>query len=717
MPMRIPEADNPYRVDIERTNTSVDSVGLVAAPEAKNATVNAVQGLTKSSFDVLEKAQKFKKLQDETQSLDLINQLKTEGEKLKNDSETGFKRLKGKDALSMPDGSSIHDTYNGRLQTIVRTLADKAGNPEVRATFNKFAQDYGYNFQNELNAHTIKQAQEYATSVQNNAIQLAYTDAVNGSTDDFINNLSVIKGIVDQNAKIKGVEPDYNKVLSQVYGSRTERLIDDGNLKEASALIKSGSDQGYIDAAHARHYNKVIKAERERQAKVAQVKNLTKAYLAKFTPEVVWKGAFKQITGTDINSEAYEKALDLAGGDPMEAMSIAMIGAEKYEQALAEYERTGKQPDFGDALPKAKKAQKMFASGLGSISGDINQTAAFIMGKDPNIDLETAYKVASNVARQQKHTVGVTQAERNNQLTILLEGIQKGTPLDDLPLASLNKIPARLKATYRRIESLNNSNSRMTDPAYYNEIRDPEKLKQMSPEAIIQIMPHLSEEDGQLLIRNAQLAQSGQLSDLSINSKKINQFLDYAGVGTETTDAKRRRGLLYQAIEDSLKDKQYQLGRKLTDEEIYLEGKRVLNAPYRVTDSGFIWDSEKDTSMGDVISGDGKFSPNKELLSMLDTGLDFLGVGEKNDDNRSIFYVKVLTNPRQYPQAIHEMSEAFKQSFPDGYKAFVDRFKERYNRAPSEEEVVTTILAGKTKPKPKPQGQLKPQNVNTYGDF
>lgn len=697
MPMRIPEADNPYRVDIERTNTSVDSVGLVAAPEAKNATVNAVQGLTKSSFDVLEKAQKFKKLQDETQSLDLINQLKTEGEKLKNDSETGFKRLKGKDALSMPDGSSIHDTYNGRLQNLVRTLADKAGNPEVRAKFNKFAQDYGYNFQNELNAHTIKQAQEYATSVQNNALKLAYDDAMSGTLDEYDANASVIKGIIDQNAKIKGVEPDYSKVMGTLHADKAALLIDSGNLKIAKSFIEQRKSE--MEVRDYLRLKRSITDAQKRLAAAARVNNSIKKYVASMTPYNIARSIYKETTKSDLSEDQYNQSLDLAGGNPVEALQIALIGPDKYKAAVDEWAETGKVPDVLKGVNSNTKALSTMAQRMGALNGkSLEQMVGVVMDDNPDMTLQDAYATARGVIKKSKQNYGVASENRNHQAGMLLGEMLKGTSIDELPDSQLNALPYSVRVAVKQYQNRAASNSLATDHEAMWELRhNPERLKNLTQLELVNMAKDFSPNDFQWIVQRSNDLKTGRVTDIKANERenRVKNALALQGFKNPTDrEGRAINSFLTSNLNDAVAEEELNRGKPMTQEETTQFIGKELSTTYtsKTKFLGFIpWDSETDAvdvAKGKSINIDGT---TKDILTK---GLQSIGVLDPNDASLTDLILQVKLVPGKPIHGASAMVQALKDEDVKAYDAIKNAYVKRNGRAPTDDQIIRLYLEG-----------------------
>lgn len=97
---------------------------------------------------------------------DALNQARQQMLKLTYDPQTGYKNLKGDNALTRPDGQSLSEEYGTQLKTGVSDISGKLGNDAQRRLFGMQSNDLMTQFQGNLEQHTAQEYKSYALSTQ-----------------------------------------------------------------------------------------------------------------------------------------------------------------------------------------------------------------------------------------------------------------------------------------------------------------------------------------------------------------------------------------------------------------------------------------------------------------------------------------------------------------------------------------------------------------------
>lgn len=196
-------------------------------------------------------------LASQTRVEDGINQLRQSALDKTYDPATGYKALKGAQALDRPGGVALPDEYGAALQKDAGNISDTLGTPEQKRMFNLRAADVVTSFKGDVDAHMLSEFQNYHVSVADGAAKLSTQEAeLNwnnpGKIDQSLNGIEDpetgqrfggLKQAIYQKAKTTGMsaneaEAAMNNAESAVHAKVIESAIANNNPTYASAYFQ-----------------------------------------------------------------------------------------------------------------------------------------------------------------------------------------------------------------------------------------------------------------------------------------------------------------------------------------------------------------------------------------------------------------------------------------------------------------------------------------------
>ena len=250
MPMVVPNGD-PFAV--QQTVGPTQEFGLVNMPKTQFSRMNAALSLEESAQHLNQLAQKWQGEQDQTRAKDLMNQIQEKTNDLANNPQSGFKTLKGINALERPEGKSLSDEVGKSYDDYVNSLLQNGVNKNVQKIVKQFSDANRNQLMNSVNTHLIAQSNEYRKSVNQKSIEMASSMALQDDPRQAEEGVAILRALIDQDAKEKGIEPDYTKKLGDVQFLRIQQAVDAGRLSDASSLLQANrSDMSATDQVRAK---------------------------------------------------------------------------------------------------------------------------------------------------------------------------------------------------------------------------------------------------------------------------------------------------------------------------------------------------------------------------------------------------------------------------------------------------------------------------------
>lgn len=147
---------------------------------------------------------------------DALNKARQQMLNLTYDPDTGYKTLKGDQALTRPDGQPLAQEYGDKLQSSISDIGGTLGNDYQRRAFSMQANDLMTQFQSGVEQHTLQEYKDYALSTQSGTIKLGVDQAkLHWNDPDQINNaLDSVKAAVVRTGTLAGASA--NETMAQL---------------------------------------------------------------------------------------------------------------------------------------------------------------------------------------------------------------------------------------------------------------------------------------------------------------------------------------------------------------------------------------------------------------------------------------------------------------------------------------------------------------------
>lgn len=223
MALKVP--GNPFDVSVQVGSTQ--GVGMYEAPETPYSQKNALAGLEQKTGEFGKQLEAWQAEIDETRVKDWANQLEKTRMDLRDNPETGYKTLKGDNALDPEDGVSLLDKYGGKLDASYQELRKKASNPRQKAALDNFYRDLKFRNDTEMQTYLVGEFESKRAAVEQDTLRLASTKAVSSDEREAAEGEYAMRNALDAMEKRMGVPIDRQKYLSPIHTARLNKLIDD----------------------------------------------------------------------------------------------------------------------------------------------------------------------------------------------------------------------------------------------------------------------------------------------------------------------------------------------------------------------------------------------------------------------------------------------------------------------------------------------------------
>lgn len=698
MPMRIPDAGNPYSVDIDISNPTRTDVGLTEEPRVQNSVMNAFTGAVQGVGSLVEATQKWKAHVDNTQSMDLINELNDKVKDIRNNPETGYLTLEGKNAIVRPSGKSLNDEVRETFNLYREEILAKAGNPDVRARVQQFANDAYTSLDNDVKAHIIKQNNIYSESVQqkniSNAVQLALT----GKPEESAAAFQLVRDYTIEKANKLGLEPDLIKTMSPLHKQYVWDALDEGNLREAERRLKLAVDKGEMSGPDIHSLKKAIKREKDAIAKKYAQENAIKQFTVQNTPEATLRSVLEPELKRKISDEEIQEATDLAGGNSVVAGRILAVGIDNYKKAVDEAERSGKPIDLKEKNEILKKVDGVLGYKLVAVSGgNIEGLTQMFLEKYPGMDYFTARSAAIKASNQNKAIQAAKMNDAAEGVKIAMDYIKEGKPINDLPASVKNKLPYEYYRSLQTYQERKDAGSLATNwNEYWDLMTNKDLLKSYSDMEWSTKAKDFDEKTYKELTERRQGIANGQVIDVNKSNTKamVQTALEAQGIlGVKGTEQKQVAGFVLNTVVEEISQNQALLngGHPFTQEEVNRRVADMLKTKLTIP-KFFFWTGY--STAGDAASGK-PVEMTDELEEVFNEGLLVQGIGATNPAQRTNLWLEIKLRPNQ--QMKPNVASAMRAKIFDLNPKFVADYSADYRQLkgqePTSEDIVRAYIA------------------------
>lgn len=698
MPMRIPDAGNPYSVNVDISKPMTDNVGLTEEPRVQNSMLGAVDGLAKSTMAVAEAGQRWKSIIDNTQTMDLINQLNDRIKDLRDNPETGYLKLEGKNAIVRPSGKSLSDEMRESFNLHRDEILGMAGNADVRLRLQRYADDAYKSFDNDVKAHVVKQNTIYSESVQqkniSNAVQLALT----GKPEESAAAFDLVRTYVVNNANLHGTEPNLIKTMSPLHKQYVWDALDEGNFREAERRMKLAVDKGEMSGPDIHSLKKAIKREKDAIAKKYAQENAIKQFTTQNTPEATLRSVLEPELKRKISDEEIQEATDLAGGNSVVAGRILAVGIDNYKKAVDEAERSGKPIDLKEKNEILKKVDGVLGYKLVAVSGgNIEGLTQMFLEKYPGMDYFTARSAAIKASNQNKAIQAAKMNDAAEGVKIAMDYIKEGKPINDLPASVKNKLPYEYYRSLQTYQERKDAGSLATNwNEYWDLMTNKDLLKSYSDMEWSTKAKDFDEKTYKELTERRQGIANGQVIDVNKSNTKamVQTALEAQGIlGVKGTEQKQVAGFVLNTVVEEISQNQALLngGHPFTQEEVNRRVADMLKTKLTIP-KFFFWTG--DSTAGDAASGK-PVEMTDELEEVFNEGLLVQGIGATNPAQRTNLWLEIKLRPNQ--QMKPNVASAMRAKIFDLNPKFVADYSADYRQLkgqePTSEDIVRAYIA------------------------
>lgn len=673
MPMVVPNGD-PFAV--QQAVGPTQEFGLIDMPKTQFSRLNAVKSLDESAQQFNKLAQKWQAEQDQTRAKDYMNQIQEFKNDLENNPESGFKTFKGLNALERPDGQSLSDEIGKKYDDFVATLLQRGANKNVQKIVKEFSDATRNQLMNSVNTHLIAQSSEYKKSVNQKSIEMASSMALSDDPKQAEEGVGILRALIDQEAKEKGIEPDYTKKLGDVQFLRIQQAVDDGRLVDASSLLNvNRNDMSAADQVRAKRLIQVATRQQRKQAAENLVSGL---YTQVFSNENQAKQAVRLTTGALPATADYEKALALADGDGEKAIQILGYGVDRWEQDIDNAEAFGEPVDEDAMLSNDRNASMALSRYTAdqTATPTLDQVANRIRELVPDMDEDSLYSTSRKVLSHEKSRRDTLQRERDEKSNIAYASLRSGNDFETLPMGALQGLK---RTTVRNLHDYFNrkkAGSLVTNSAmYWDLISNDDKLKNMSDEEFFSLAPEFSEKDFDDLWNFRLGLIQGKFKDTQGDSlrRDIKDAFARNGLSMPNDEGgKAAYGYALRNIYDRIRQDVAMSGKEPSSQEISEKVTQLLNSEYSV--KGRLWGTNERTLARGIEKG--SFGIDGTTEKILDAGLQAQGIVDPSKTNRTELLLGIAITPtKNIPGASAMVAEILKIN-----PGFVDGLSQAYAR-------------------------------------
>lgn len=659
MAMKIPSAGNPFAVDVR-----VNSPEGLMTPKAS--------GYASSQLTKMEKMQaQWQENVDNTHATDIINKLDKVADDVANNEQYGYKNQMGKNAIERESNKSLWDESSERFKQAYDQAVGGFINPNVRRKVDAYYRARSEKMRNDVNAHVIKQQQLYEASVNAETLETAQRLIMSDNPEDAASGVTVMKELTDGIANKSGLRPDYSKTLGEAVSLRVLQDLDNNDPKTARQWLDGAKD--YMSTAQYYKANHAIKQAEKRIARQAKGESVRAKYEQIYSEESMASQAYEHATGKKMPEGLFETCLDIADGDHVKALEIAVVGVDEWTE-----ENRRVTDDRGNDITEVRSPSNMALVGRAGrkyieLSKQANKSSVLdianrLMELDKDLDVEEASRQAKKILRRRADVIDARHAREDMASNSVYAELLSGKSVDDLPPSYAEGIPAKT------LQGLTKFSDRRQDKSLANNyaLRErfyeaPELLKNMTDS---QFLAHAGdftvETFNELAAFRAGLrSNSIQPVKKSVVREQVRQaFIAHdvkktAGSG----NAKALQGLVVKMLEDALvmKINGENKGEPMTDEQVSTFVGNFLANNFEPETWG--WNSTE--SVKKIAEGNAaEFGSTLEKI--LDAGLrEGAQILAPTNVNRTEQMLRLLYFPEMSVSGAKAMVEEIKTWYPD----------------------------------------------------
>lgn len=236
MPITVP--GSPFAVN--PTGGRTVQMGLHAAPEVRNTAANGIAQV-QESFTKAEQA--FQDEFDRTRVMDLTNQLEKTRMDLRDNPETGYKTLKGDNALTRPNGRSLQEEVQSNFRASFDEIRKQAGNARQRAALEDVYRNMSGQIDRDVGAHVAQEFEVKRAAVEEETLRLSVLEATSDDPETAMSGEAAVRAQLAAYEKRAGVPVDKSKVLGGIHLGRIERMADGGDPVTARAYLEKNQTE------------------------------------------------------------------------------------------------------------------------------------------------------------------------------------------------------------------------------------------------------------------------------------------------------------------------------------------------------------------------------------------------------------------------------------------------------------------------------------------
>ena len=673
MPMVVPNGD-PFAV--QQTVGPTQEFGLVNMPKTQFSRMNAAQSIEESAQQFNQIAQKWQGEQDQTRAKDLMNQIQEKTNDLANNPETGFKTLKGINALERPDGKSLSDEIGKSYDDYVSSLLQNGVNRNVQKIVKQFSDANRNQLMNSVNTHLIAQSNEYRKSVNQKSIEMASAMALQDDPSQAEEGVAVLRALIDQEAKEKGIEPDYTKKLGDVQFLRIQQAVDAGRLGDASNLLQANrSDMSATDQVRAKRLIQVAARKQRKQAAEDVVGGI---YGEIFSAENQARHAVELTTGSLPATADYEMALALADGDEEKAVQILAYGVDRWQQDVDNAEADGTLIDEEAMLAEDRNASMALSRYTADRTSEptLDMVANRIKELVPDMDEDSLYSTSRKVLSREKARRDAQQRERDDQATIAYGSLRSGNGFEALPMGAVQNLKRSTVTSLQDYANRKAAGALVTNSAlYWDLISNEDKLKNMTDEDFVTLAPELTESDFDDLMNFRQGLKGGKFKDTQGDNlrRNIKDAFSRNGLSMPTDEAgKAAYGYAARNIYDRIRQEMVMTGKEPTAQEISEKVTQLLNSEFSV--KGTLWGTNERTLAKAIEKG--SFGIDGTAEKILNAGLQAQGIVDPSKTNRTELLLGIAITPTKMVPGASAMVGEIRKVNP----GFIEGLSQAYAR-------------------------------------
>lgn len=551
----------------QMTTTGVDQL----ASQAGRTAVDTGRSMTQLAGVAGDIATDLRTQADQVQLNDAMNAARRAELDLTFNPQTGYKALKGRNALDRPDNQALPDEYGAKLKTSLQAISEGLGNENQRRAFAMQSNDLLTRFQGDTQSHMLGEFRSNALSSQEGSIKIGIDTAkLNWRNPDKINeSLESVKAAVYQIGQINGEAGNVTAakmkeatsaahisvIQSALEGSDPEYALaymtKNKDSMTADDLLRSRSviDKDVIQRVADGVATNVVTGLRARSqptdlGRMAAITAQSESGSRERGPDGALitsvkgaQGAMQVMPGTrldpgfgvtaakdDSDAERTRVGKDYLdamvkhyAGDPAKAWAAYNWGPGNLDAALKEHGG-----DWFSHLPKetqvyVNKNLKALETGGGAPAKPTLQEAhdnvrAQITAKYGATPPAGILKQAlASTTQQFEDLAKATKADEDARTTAAMQAIQQaGGRFSDIPYAIRSSIPADQVDKVLAFGERIAKGDNITNPAVYQRLSDPKVLTSLSENEMFQMRAQLSVDDYKHFVtqRNAAIGKS-----------------------------------------------------------------------------------------------------------------------------------------------------------------------------------------------------------------